>query len=567
MAGSIIATLKLKTDEFQKELDEVKNKLEKTSSDFKKVGTALKSVGGTMLSGVKIAADFEKIMAKVGAASGASDSELKQLNETAKKLGASTSYTAIQVAEGMEYLAMSGLEASEIIVAMPEFLDMATVGHDSLSDTVTLLNSAWEGVKISIGEYFIPYVNEAAQWLKVLVDWFNGLSESQKDSIGKWLAISSAVFLVLGELMVIVGYLPNVIDGIQSVINVAKGLGSAFMFLTTNPMGLLIVAITALIAVFVYLWKTNEDFRNKVIEIWETIKTALIAVWDYLLPWLQDIWENIAALATFIFEGLQQFWDTWGDYIIALFTFMWDIVSAVFEAAFNIIMAIVKFALETIKNIFGFWVAIFTGDWEKAWGYIKAQFQAYWDLITGIFRGIWTLLTGLFNAFRDNFNNLWSSLWQGIYSMFANIITNTINRFKDLPRAIIGALTDMVNGIKNKVEQAKNLLSNLNPFKRHSPSLVDNILAGVDVIKDTYRSIGEMEINGPSIGGLIPGRINLHDALGSFDGSSAAALSGSNYNAPLVHVDKMEVRDDNDIRLISSELYNLQRSSERSRGR
>lgn len=49
---------------------------------------------------VKVAADFESAMSRVGALSGASAQELQKLTETAKHLGATTSFSATQAAEG-----------------------------------------------------------------------------------------------------------------------------------------------------------------------------------------------------------------------------------------------------------------------------------------------------------------------------------------------------------------------------------------------------------------------------------------------------------------------------------
>ena len=42
--------------------------------------------------------------------------------------------------------------------------------------------------------------------------------------------------------------------------------------LNANPIVLIVSLIAGLVVAIITLWNTNEDFRNKVIEIWEAIK-------------------------------------------------------------------------------------------------------------------------------------------------------------------------------------------------------------------------------------------------------------------------------------------------------
>ncbi len=74
---------------------------------------------------VSVAAGFEDQIAKVGAVSRASGAELKALEDKARELGAITQFTAVQVGEAEQYLAMAGFSVQENLDALPGVLNLA----------------------------------------------------------------------------------------------------------------------------------------------------------------------------------------------------------------------------------------------------------------------------------------------------------------------------------------------------------------------------------------------------------------------------------------------------------
>ncbi len=100
---------------------------------------ALAGAGMLALSahGLNTAANFEKSMDKVFAVSGIAENsiEAKMLTGQAKELGASTRYSASEVSEGQQYLAMAGFKPEQIKEAMPGLLSLATAGDTDLATT------------------------------------------------------------------------------------------------------------------------------------------------------------------------------------------------------------------------------------------------------------------------------------------------------------------------------------------------------------------------------------------------------------------------------------------------
>jgi len=129
---------------FKKNAGEVSEELQSVYSAAGMAGKGLTGIGvaGTVAIGgaVKVAADFEKAMSRVGAVANASSDEMDRLTETARHLGATTQFTDGQVAEGMQYLAMAGYKTNNIIGAMPGLLATAAAGQTDLGVTADIVS-------------------------------------------------------------------------------------------------------------------------------------------------------------------------------------------------------------------------------------------------------------------------------------------------------------------------------------------------------------------------------------------------------------------------------------------
>ena len=107
---------------------------------------------GTVGLSVKVAADFEQAMSRVGAVSRASEEDMALLTAQARELGATTAFSASQAAEGMEYLAMAGFNTQQIIAAMPGLLDTAAAAGDSLGRTADIVSNILSGFGLEAEE-------------------------------------------------------------------------------------------------------------------------------------------------------------------------------------------------------------------------------------------------------------------------------------------------------------------------------------------------------------------------------------------------------------------------------
>ena len=129
--------------------DEYATKAEKVGGVVEGIGNKLMPVTtalvGVATASVKTTADFEAQMSRVQAISGATGDEFQKLEDQAIQLGASTTFSASEAAEGMENLASAGFSVEEIIEAMPGMLDLAASSGESLATSSDIAASTLRG--------------------------------------------------------------------------------------------------------------------------------------------------------------------------------------------------------------------------------------------------------------------------------------------------------------------------------------------------------------------------------------------------------------------------------------
>lgn len=164
---------------------------------------------------------------------------------------------------------------------------MADTQLDNLSGQLTILKSAVEGFAISIGDALMPMIKNIVAKIQSFVDWLNNLDEGTRQvivKIGLFVAALGPALVILGTVISKVGVAMQAFSKfglkITSLISNAGGLsgvmgkvGAAIGGISA-PVVAVVAIIAVLVAAFVHLWKTNEDFRNNIIAIWERIKSV-----------------------------------------------------------------------------------------------------------------------------------------------------------------------------------------------------------------------------------------------------------------------------------------------------
>src|SRR5690625_216618 len=355
--------------------------------------------------------------------------------------------------------------------------DMADTMQDNLNGALTELSSAFEGVQIALGSALIPAVQKVTEWLTKLADWFNGLSDSTKTTIAIITAVAAALALVVGPILLLIGFIPSIIAGFTALGTV---LGVLF-----SPVTLIIGAIIAIGAALVLAYNKVEWFRDGVDAVWQWIKETtetvfnavkdvinsvldfVMGLWDEygerILSLVFNVWESIQNaidevmfyikyIISVVLEEIAEFWENHGEAIVNKLKEIWESIETIVSTAIEIVKTVISTTLDVIITIF-----------ETAWNIISNVVKVVWGVIQTVVESALDLIFGIINVVMSLLQKDWEGAWNKIKDTADRILHNIVRFFKNIDLFKIGKdiILGLINGIKSMVSAVTDAVKNV----------------------------------------------------------------------------------------------------------
>ena len=415
----------------------------------------------------------------------------EQQANLAKTIAGTNQFSALQtIMSGLSDEAIaSGMSFSDYAEALQNCdgtaSDMAATMQDNLLGRLTQLKSKLEDVGITIGNSLMPFMEKAVAKIGELADKFAALSPQQQETILKIAGVVAAI----GPLLTIVGKAISVSgqlsSGIGKVVGKLATMGTTASGATggmavlkgalaaiTSPVGIAVAAIAAITAVIVTLWNTNEDFRNRITEIWNRIKTVFTEFGQHITDKLNSLgfdFENFGEVVKAIWEGFC------------------NVLAPIIEGVFNNIAIFIETTLNVITGVFDLFVSLFTGDWSGAWDAAKGIFESVWNGLKEYISNILNTIKGVLDAFLGLFGTSWDEVWNSIKTTFENIWNGIVSFFTGILDGIRNAVTtawtavsttisDVLTGIWNTVS---NIFTTIRDFVSTVFETIKNVITVV----------------------------------------------------------------------------------------
>lgn len=340
--------------------------------------------------------------------------------------------------------------------------DMADIMMDNTKGAIEQLKGALESAGILIGEKLTPYIRQLAEWITGLVEKFNAMSEEQQDlivkiglfvaAIGPALLIFAKVIKIVTTVMKVFKILGKTMTAIKTSVELVKagyaglatqmgGIPKLVAGISTGFGGILapIMAVISVVAIlvgaFVTLWKTNEEFRDNMIRIWNRIKTSIDVFFDGIVERINELGFN--------FEDITELIET------AWFA-LCDILAPVFEGAFKTIAIVLDGVFNQILSVMDIFIGLFTGNWEQLGEGVKG-------VVSGIVETFADLGSNILNVIGDIGSEILNKLgFEKAAEGFQNFFDTLSDLFGQIPELLSGAIDVIVSFFTETIPNAFN---------------------------------------------------------------------------------------------------------------
>ena len=373
--------------------------------------------------------------------------------------------------------------------------NMADTMQDNLEGQLTILKSQLQELAISFGDLLMPAVRSIVSGLQGMVDVLNAMPDGVKRVIMIVALLAAAlgpVLIIIGKTLSAIGTIMTWAPKLAGAISAVKGAFAALSAtMMANPIAIVIAAIAALVATFIYLWNTNEEFRQFWIRLWNEIKEVAVQVWTAVSQFLVSAWNGIRTVITTVMNAIR-----------TVITTVWNGIRTIISTVLNGIRGTVNSVWNGIRNTIS---SVVNGIKNT----VSSAFNAMWS-------GIRSTISGIYNTIRDglgNAVNYITGLASAGWRWGADIINGIVNGIRSCIGAVANAVTDVANTIRSHLHFSVPDEGPLTDFESWMPDFMSGLAEGIEksrgMVKAAVNSVAADMVISPQMdvadGGVMTG--------------------------------------------------------------
>ncbi|MEX2956193.1 terminase [Staphylococcus pasteuri] len=304
--------------------------------------------------------------------------------------------------------------------------------------------------------------------------------------------LRSVLTLLQGAFRLLMSPIATISRILPTLISAFEGIGAALVAL--DPIVLAIVAVIALlVGTIIYLWKTNEGFRQMITEAWNGIVTAISGAISSIINWFMQLWASIQQTLQPIMPILQMlgqvFMQVLGVLVMGIiqaliFTFqaLWTAVSVIFTAIGGIISVVVQI----IVGLFTALIQLLTGDFSGAWltlqNMVSNVMNTIWNTLVSIWTQISNFIFSVLNRILGTNITSWSQIWSTITGFVIRIWNSVSSWFGRVVSTVGAKMSQALSYVISKGAQW--VASIINAMGRFVQSVISGFFRVVSSVRN-----------------------------------------------------------------------------------
>lgn len=285
--------------------------------------------------------------------------------------------------------------------ALKDTTDGATTMQDSWSQ-------ATNNVGMALSQTFLPSISDAVTKLSDVVTHVAEVVQESPELQAVIVGVAAALGMMAAALA---------IGSLISAVQKAFGLLNTTML--ANPIFLVITALAALAAGFVYAYQNSETFRNIVNQAFEKIKTGIstaitvakevvVNVFDTMKTTITTVVNNIRTTVTNVFNAIKSGISTAVNAVKTVVTTVWNAIKVVTSSVWNGIKTAVMTPINAVRSAVSTAVNAIRSTMTNVFNSIRST-------VSNIFNGIKNAITSPIETAKNTISNLISKI-KGLFS-------------------------------------------------------------------------------------------------------------------------------------------------------
>lgn len=328
-----------------------------------------------------------------------------------------------------------------VLDAIPSIFDGMTdvIGESSVGK----LKGSFEGLKNTITDTF----SNIGPMLK---NFCEGGISTFCDALSTAMDLASGAISVIEALSPVIGAVAGAIitykgavmlwNAAETAKNVVMGISTAAQWalnvaMTANPIGIVIVAIGALVGAFIVLWNKSEGFRNFWINLWEKVKAIVTSAWEGIKAGFEKIKNGISAVKEKV-------------------STMWNGVKEKTSELWGGVKNAVSEKLNNIKSAYDAHGGGLKGATFAAIEGVKEYYRTGYDAINQLTGG---KLGEVVNAVGEKMEVVKSKFSEA----FGNVKNTVMTIFENIKNGIVEKITAAVDTVKNVFTKISDTVSSV----------------------------------------------------------------------------------------------------------